>query len=131
MSRFHLSVSAVFVVEDFGRTLVVLSVSDDEGQPVTGLNAGSFRLKELRVVDGNVAGEASLRVDTFQEGDPSFYTILAANDAALLEATHEAFRGDHILSVTVTHKHIALAGPDLIKTVVDGQGFALTEYSVL
>ena len=131
MARLHLSGGAVFVAENIGRTLLEVSVSDENGEPVRGLTAGAFSVTDLKVTNEKVQGAASLRVESLREDAPSFYSMLLANDVALAQASRTAFVGEHILSVSVARRHFAadqLNAPP--RLVVDAQGFLVTKYSV-
>jgi hypothetical protein len=130
MFRLYLSLVPIFILENLGSTFIQISVSDGDGNPTTGLTEDEFLLTETRILNGQIVGQTQLNIVVFQEGNPSFYTIIAVDPQAQQAGGGAAFSGTHILSVTVTQPPFKVVGPGDAKRVNPGQGFAVTQYSV-
>lgn len=104
MTYLYLSASARSIVNNQGgfSTQLIISVSDDTGQPIKGLKASAFSVIDLQFLGASAPNQSNLNVASVTEIAPSFYSVL-------LTVGSQSYPGNHILMITVTQSGVSPA----------------------
>ena len=130
MARFELTAAAIRLIP--GKLALKMSVTDENGAGVVGLQKGAFEISDHYAIGTVIHGPTKLQIERLVdvESAQSFYTLILTNEVAVGELGSLNYPVTHLLAISVTHRRFVpdTLGGDHGHLVVDGEGHLVISF---